>query len=103
MVTLASLEKDQELYIIRYSKPPHPDYVKIKIVEVDHPNEIVRFLMGRILKSASAEAVNHMMFTDKHRLAKKLWDSFIKRGITHNGVYDTLFKASQLQYPELWI
>lgn len=105
-----SLEVGTELYMVRYSQSPHPDYsmVLFKSYNKDGKGtleyEFINKSGKKITKKTNKQKTLYRFFTDINETAKSLYDCFAKRNMdTIPKEFHQIITTSQDQRPEIWI
>jgi hypothetical protein len=106
-----NLPIDTELYMVRYSQSPNPDFVIVKFKSYDKDGrgtlefEAITSKTGRKqIKKTNKQKAMYRFFTDQNEMAKSLFDCFKKRNIVEiPKEYHQLIETSQDIRPEIWI
>lgn len=107
-LNIEKLEKDDLLYLVRYSQQKHPDFVlvqyKSRRVFVNGQLNIIKYsYMNGKTRMITSQRYKHRLFENKDEMARSLYDCFVKRGIILLNEYKKMCKLSQENRPELWI
>lgn len=95
------LKPNQELYFVRYSHSPYPDFIEVYFngfnkgsIEIKYNDKM------KLVKKSKAE---HRLFLDKNEMARSLYYCFEQRKISLAIEYKEIVNRSQEERPELWI
>lgn len=102
------LKPHQDLFLVRYSQAPHPDYIVVKfkyynkekgIIEVEKTNTSGK---KSIMTVGESKAIYRLFLSDME-MAKSLFECFTKRNMELPNEYKKLISDSQDIKPEIWV
>ena len=77
------LRPNQDLYLVRYSKSPTPDFIIVTFKGVDTSKSVVEFTykedIKKRIKKFPIRKAEYRLFLDKLEMAKSLYDCFVRR------------------------
>jgi hypothetical protein len=100
------LRPNQELFLVRYSQTPTPDYIKVLFKFYNKANQTIEFANKEgvyKVKKFPIKKAEYRLFIDEMEMAKSLMDCFIRRQIPLTPLVLELVKQSQNTKPEIWI
>lgn len=104
------LKMNTDLFIVRYSQTPHPDFQIIKFKGYEPKDESIKVeLINKTTYNTQIKKLNkakalYRCFDDKNEMAKALYDCFQKRDIIEiPSKYQSLISESQNDRPEIWV
>ncbi len=101
------LRPNQELYLVRYSQSPAPDFILVNFKGVNTQTKSVEFIykddIKKRIKNFPIKKAEYRLFLDKLEMAKSLVDCFARRGEKLTDEYMELIEQSQDERPEIWI
>lgn len=103
-----NLEVGKELYMVRYSQSPAPDYKIVMFKSYDEHKGSLEYSYMKdekeLSKKTNKQKAMYRFFVDKDEMAKSLFDCFKKRGLNEIPEdYHSLMNDSQDNRPEIWI
>ncbi|RLC45843.1 MAG: hypothetical protein DRH57_07235 [Candidatus Cloacimonadota bacterium] len=101
------LRPNQELFLVRYSQTPTPDFIKVIFKGYSENNQTVEFInkddVKQKLKKFPVKKSEYRLFIDEMEMAKSLMDCFVRRQVKMNSSVIELVERSQNTKPEIWI
>ncbi len=101
---VTNLKMFQELYLVRYSQSPQPDYIVVLFHSYNEKTRSVSYTTdaySRIKKIPYGKAV-YRLFVNMDEMVRSLYDCYLKRNITMVD-YKDLMQSSIEHRPEIWI
>lgn len=104
------LKPNQELYVVRYSQSPYPDYTIVKFKFYNVGTGIIEVIKTspkgkNSTMTFSDQKATFRLFYDKLEMAKALYECFLKRNLLDVIPYEykELIHLSQDNRPEIWV
>ena len=104
-----NIEVGTELFMVRYSHAPHPDFVVVKFKSFNKSNGTLEYTYNNksgkeMSKKTNKQKAMFRFFTDVNEMTRSLFDCFKKRNIDEiPEKYHILIEESQDIRPEIWI
>lgn len=101
---VANLTMFQQLYLVRYSQSPQPDFIIVLFHSYNDQTRSISYLSdeySRIKKIALGKA-NFRLFVDRDEMVRALYDCYSKRSLLMTD-YQQLMASSIENRPEIWI
>ena len=101
------LRPNQELFLVRYSQTPTPDFINVVFKFYNKANQTVEFInkldVNKKIKKFPLKKAEYRLFIDKMEMAKSLMDCFMRRQMKMTKEVIELVEESQNTKPEIWI
>jgi len=101
------LRPNQELFLVRYSQTPTPDYIKVVFKFYNKDNHSIEFInkgdTAKKIKKFPVIKSEYRLFLDKMEMAKSLMECFVRRKMKMTPTVIELVEESQNTKPEIWI
>lgn len=101
------LRPNQELFLVRYSHAPSPDYISTVFKGFNKDTDSIEFIYKsdekKRIKKFPTKKAEYRLFVNKLEMVKSLVDCFVRRELTLTDEYKILVEQSQDEKPEIWI